>query len=41
LGSAVVLRHRLAVSQMRFIASDKALKEAARAEGFEVWDPCY
>jgi len=24
---------------MRFIASDKELREAAAAEGFDVWDP--
>nr|WP_281252312.1 type II toxin-antitoxin system VapC family toxin [Granulicella rosea] len=40
LGSAIVARDRLAVTQMRLIASDKGLKDAALAEGFEVWDPC-
>jgi uncharacterized protein len=39
LGSAVVARDLLAAANMRFIASDKELLEAAQAEGFDVWDP--
>ncbi|NYF78420.1 putative nucleic acid-binding protein [Granulicella arctica] len=39
LGSAIVSRELLAATDMRFIASDKALLEAARKEGFDVWDP--
>lgn len=39
LGSAVVARDLLAAPDMRFIASDKELREAAAAEGFDVWDP--
>ncbi len=39
LASAIVARNRLNAPNMRFIASDVALKEAALAEGFEVWDP--
>ena len=39
LGSAVVARDLLAATDMRFIASDKSLLEAAQAEGFDVWDP--
>lgn len=39
LGSAIVARDLLAAPRMRFVASDKALLEAAAAEGFEVWDP--
>jgi predicted nucleic acid-binding protein len=40
LGSAIVARYLLAASDMRFIASDKTLLEAARLEGFQTWDPC-
>ncbi len=39
LGSAIVARDLLAAPDMRFIASDKELLEAAQAEGFDVWDP--
>ncbi|WP_281047469.1 type II toxin-antitoxin system VapC family toxin [Terriglobus saanensis] len=39
LGSAIVARDLLGASDMRFIASDKALLEAAHEEGFDVWDP--
>lgn len=39
LGSAVVARDLLAAPDMRFIASDKELLEAAHAEGFDIWDP--
>jgi predicted nucleic acid-binding protein len=39
LGCAVVARDLLSAPDMRLIASDKDLLEAARAEGFEVWDP--
>ncbi len=39
LGSAIVARDLLASPKMGFIACDKALKEAAHAEGFGVWDP--
>jgi predicted nucleic acid-binding protein len=40
LASAIVARDMLAAPDMRFIASDEALLEAARAEGFETWNPC-
>ncbi len=40
LGSAVVARDLLAAPDMRFIASDKTLLEAARTEGFNIWNPC-
>lgn len=40
LGSAIVARDLLAAPDMRFIASDKELLEAARAEGFDTWNPC-
>ena len=39
LGSAMVARDLLTAPDMRFIASDKSLLEAAEAEGFTVWDP--
>ena len=39
LGSAIVARDLLAASGMRFIASDKALIDAAREEGFAIWNP--
>jgi len=40
LGCAVVARDLLAAPNMRFIASDKTLLDAARAEGFDIWNPC-
>jgi len=40
LGSAIVARDLLSAPDMRFIASDKTLLEAARLEGFQTWDPC-
>jgi predicted nucleic acid-binding protein len=40
LGCAVVARDLLAAPDMRFIASDKDLLEAAHKEGFETWNPC-
>jgi predicted nucleic acid-binding protein len=40
LGCAIVARDLLAAPDMRFIASDKELLEAAHAEGFETWNPC-
>jgi hypothetical protein len=39
LGSAIVARDLAAASEMRFIASDMTLLEAARKEGFEIWNP--
>jgi len=39
LGCAIVARDLLAAPDMRFIGSDKELIEAARAEGFEIWNP--
>jgi predicted nucleic acid-binding protein len=39
LASALVARLERAGSEMRFIASDNALLEAARREGFQTWDP--
>ena len=39
LGSAIVARDLLVAPDMRFISSDIELLEAAREEGFEVWDP--
>jgi predicted nucleic acid-binding protein len=40
LGCAIVARDLLAAPNMRFIASDKTLLDAARAEGFDIWNPC-
>ena len=40
LGCAVVARDLLTAPEMRFIASDKGLLEAAQKEGFAVWNPC-
>jgi predicted nucleic acid-binding protein len=40
LGCAIVARDLLAAPDMRFIASDKTLLEAAHAEGFDIWNPC-
>jgi predicted nucleic acid-binding protein len=40
LGCAIVARDLLAAPDMRFIASDESLLDAARAEGFETWNPC-
>jgi predicted nucleic acid-binding protein len=40
LASAIVARDLLAASDMRFISSDLELLEAARAEGFDTWNPC-
>lgn len=39
LGTAIVAREMLGAAEMRFIASDKALLEAAGYEGFETWNP--
>jgi hypothetical protein len=39
LGSAVMARHFLKNSDIRFVTSDQALLQAARAERFEIWDP--
>jgi hypothetical protein len=39
LGSAIVARDLLAAPDMRFIVSDNDLLDAARKEGFDVWDP--
>jgi len=39
LGCAIVARDILQAPDMRFIASDKELLEAAVAEGFAVWNP--
>jgi predicted nucleic acid-binding protein len=39
LGCAVVARDLLAAPNMRFVASDKTLLDAARAEGFDIWNP--
>jgi predicted nucleic acid-binding protein len=40
LGCAIVARDLLAAPNMRFIASDKTLLDAAHAEGFDIWNPC-
>jgi predicted nucleic acid-binding protein len=40
LGCAIVARDLLASPDMRFIASDESLLNAARAEGFDTWNPC-
>lgn len=40
LGCVVVARDSLAATDMRFIASDKELLEAAAKEGFDIWNPC-
>ena len=40
LGCAIVARDLLAAPDMRLIASDKALIEAAQKEGFDTWNPC-
>lgn len=40
LACAIVARDLLGASDMRMIASDKNLLEAALQEGFEVWNPC-
>jgi predicted nucleic acid-binding protein len=39
LGSAVVARDLLAAPDMRFVSSDVDLLDAAKAEGFDIWDP--
>ena len=39
LGCAIVARDSTVAREMRFIASDKELLEAAQVEGFDVWDP--
>lgn len=40
LASAVIARNLLSQEEMRFIASDKELLEAAQKEGFTIWNPC-
>jgi|SRR5665213_1764686 len=40
LGCAIVARDVMTAPDMRFIASDKNLLEAARKEGFDTWNPC-
>lgn len=40
LGCAIVARDLLAAPDMKFVASDESLLDAARAEGFETWNPC-
>jgi predicted nucleic acid-binding protein len=40
LGCAIVARDLLAAPDMRLISSDDKLLEAARAEGFDTWNPC-
>jgi predicted nucleic acid-binding protein len=40
LGCATVARDLLTAPDMRLISSDKDLLEAARLEGFEIWNPC-
>jgi predicted nucleic acid-binding protein len=40
LGCAIVARDLLAAPDMRFVASDKDLLDAARNEGFAIWNPC-
>jgi len=36
---AIQLAGAIIARDMRFIASDKELLNAARAEGFDIWDP--
>jgi predicted nucleic acid-binding protein len=40
LASAIVARDLLAAPDMRFVSSDLELLDAARAEGFDTWNPC-
>jgi predicted nucleic acid-binding protein len=40
LGCAIVARDLLAAPDMRLVASDKELLEAAQKEGFDTWNPC-
>jgi predicted nucleic acid-binding protein len=40
LGSAVVVRDLMSAPDMRFIASDHALLDAAKLEGFGIGNPC-
>jgi predicted nucleic acid-binding protein len=40
LGCAIVARDLLAAPDMRFVASDHDLLEAAKKEGFDTWNPC-
>jgi len=39
LAAAIIARDLVSAPDMRFIASDKELLEAAQAERFDVWDP--
>ena len=39
LGCAMVARDRMGATDMRFVASDRELLEAAHKEGFGTWDP--
>ena len=40
LGCAIVARDLLAAPEMRLVAADKELLEAAKKEGFDIWNPC-
>jgi len=40
LACAIAARDSLTASDMRFIAADLDLLEAARKEGFDTWNPC-
>jgi len=40
LASAIASRAQATKSDMRFVASDKQLLEAAHHEGFTTWNPC-
>jgi hypothetical protein len=39
LASAIIARDLMQAPDMRFIASDKQLLEAAKNEGFAIWNP--
>jgi len=40
LGCAIVARDLLVAPDMRMVASDKDLLDAAQKEGFGIWNPC-
>lgn len=40
LGCAIVARDQMGAPDMRLIAADKDLLDAARNEGFDTWNPC-
>jgi predicted nucleic acid-binding protein len=40
LGCAIMARESMVDPSMLFVAADKDLLEAAKKEGFELWNPC-